>query len=309
MARIPAVILLLVAAATPALARDWSGPGPFPVGVRTRTFTKTSVTTGQPRVLTTTVWYPTTRGSGTPEQFGLRDAKVRRGHFPLIIYSHGNCGLPTEASYLTMALASWGFVVAAPPHPGNTRGEPCIENFIDSGANRVPDVRFTIDGMLAETASTGSPFARRIRPAGIGITGASFGGFTTLWAAQREPRFTAAMAAVPGGANVIDPSPITIPLMVQGAENDQIVPFVPESENAFAKGSGPRYLVKLLSTSHASFADECGCLPTDIPQSEAHRLVRRYAVPFFLRYLKDGRAAGKALTREEPGVVLTAEPK
>lgn len=304
-----ATLLFLLAVTTPALPRDWSAPGPFPVGVRTLTFTKTSVTSGEPRVLTTTVWYPATRHSGTPEEVGRRDAKVRRGRFPLIIYSHGNCGLPTEASYLTTALASHGFVVAAPPHPGNTRGEPCLENFLDSGANRVPDVRFTLDGMLAEAASSGSPFSKRIRPTGIGMTGGSFGGFTTLWAAQQEPRFTAAMAGVPGGANLIDPGPITIPLMVQGAENDQIVAFVPESENAFAKGSGPRYLVKLLSTSHLSFFDQCGCLPTDIPQAEAHRLVLRYAVPFFLRYLKDGRAAGKALTREEPGVVLTAEPR
>src|SRR6185436_19323492 len=91
----------------------------LPVGVSTLTFTKTSVTTGEPRALATVVWYPAVRKSGTSEALGLRDATPRRGKFPLVVFSHGTCGSPTEASYLTMAISSQGFVVAAPPHPGN----------------------------------------------------------------------------------------------------------------------------------------------------------------------------------------------
>ncbi|HEV7731851.1 MAG TPA: hypothetical protein VGR62_06800 [Candidatus Binatia bacterium] len=305
------VVLLLLVLAGPALARDWTKPGPYAVGVRTLTFTKTSVTTGEPRVLTTTVWYPTVKRSGTLEEFGRRDAKVKPGRYPLIIYSHGNCGLPTEASYLTMALASWGFVVAAPPHPGNTRddGAACIANFADSGVNRVPDVQFTLDGMLAEAVSPSSPFNRRIRTTDIGMSGGSFGGFTTLFAVQQDARFTAAMANVPGGYDVLaGGSDITIPTMIQGAADDQVVPFATESARLFTKLAGPRYLVKVFSTSHLSFFDECGCLPTDIPQDDAHRLIVHYAVPFFLHYLRDGRAAGKSIEKPTTGVDLTAEP-
>lgn len=308
--RRPLAAAILLAVATSAAARDWSKPGPYAVGVRTLTFTKTSVTTGAPRMLATRIWYPTVKRSGTPSPLGRVDAKVKKGRFPLIMYSHGSCGDPDESTYLTMALASWGFIVAAPPHPGNTSADgfaACLTDFGDSGANRVPDVRFTLDAMLAENAAPGSPFASRIREAGIGITGGSYGGFTTLWSAQQDARFTAAMAGVPGGADVVQP--LAIPLLVQGAENDEIVPFTPESEKAFAKGAGPRYLVKLLDATHLSFFDECsGCPATNVPQDEAHRLVLRYAVPFFLRYLKDGRAAGKALTKPVSGVELTAEP-
>lgn len=306
-----ALVLLLLALAAPAFARDWTKPGPYAVGVRTLTFTKTSVTTGAPRVLATTVWYPTVKRSGTPEQFGRRDAKVRPGRYPLIIYSHGNCGLPTEASYLTMALASWGFVVAAPPHPGNLRtdGGACLANFNDSAVNRVPDVRFTLDAMLAEAVSASSPFDKRIRTSGIGMSGGSFGGFTTLLSVQQDARFSAAMANVPGGFAVIDTGPdITIPTMIQGAEDDQVVPFDVESVPLFGTLAGPRYLVKVHSTSHLSFFDECGCLPTDIPQADAHRIIINYAVPFFLHYLRDGRAAGKSIQRPISGVELTAEP-
>ncbi|MCW5889988.1 MAG: prolyl oligopeptidase family serine peptidase [bacterium] len=209
-----------------------------------------------------------------------------------------------------MALASWGFIVAAPPHPGNTRADgfgACLQAFADSARNRVPDVRFTLDSVLAESTTRTSPFAKRIRPTGIGITGGSYGGFTTLWSAQQDTRFTAAMANVPGGADVI--APLGIPLMVQGAEKDEIVPFTPESEKAFARGAGPRYLVKLLDATHLSFFDDCnGCPATNVPQGEAHRLIVRYAVPFFTRYLKNGRAAGRALTKPVAGVELTAEP-
>src|SRR5262245_7356917 len=89
----------------------------FPVGVTTLTFTKTSVTSGTPRPLPTVIWYPAVGRTGTPEPLGRRDATMRRGRFPLIVFSHGTCGRPSEASYLTMALAAQGFVVAAPPHP------------------------------------------------------------------------------------------------------------------------------------------------------------------------------------------------
>ena len=99
------------------------------------------------------------------------------------------------------------------------------------------------------------------------------------------------------GFDFVAPGPdITIPTMIQGAENDQVVPYLTESERLFTKLAGPRYLVKLLSTSHLSFFDTCGCLPTDIPQAEAHRLVLRYAVPFFLHYIAS-KGAVIAMTR------------
>lgn len=304
------VLTALLSIPWPAAARDWSARGPHAVGVRTLTWTKSSATTGEPRVMATTIWYPTVKRSGTPETLGLRDAKVKKGRFPLIIYSHGNCGRPTEATYLTMTLASWGFVVAALPHPGNTADDPtCLANFFDSGVNRPADTQFVLDQLLAETANPSSPFAKRIRPTGIGMSGGSFGGFTTLFTAQQEPRFTAALANVPGGWDFISPRPqITIPTMIAGAEDDQVVPFETESRRLFGKLDGPRYLVEVLSTSHLSFFDTCGCLPTDIPQDEAHRIILRYAVPFFMHYLKDGRAAGKAIGQQISGVELTAEP-
>lgn len=203
---------LLLAAAAPARARG-------AVGVTTLSVATTSVTTGLPRPLPTVVWYPAVSHTGTAEALGLRDARARRGRFPLVVFSQGTCGRPTEATYLTMALATQGFVVAAPPHPGNTADDGlatclALATTVDSAANRVPDVRAVIDAMLAEDATRASRFHRRLRKGAVGIAGLSFGGFTTLLAAQQEPRARAALALVPGGTGFLQPDPIGIPAMV-----------------------------------------------------------------------------------------------
>jgi predicted dienelactone hydrolase len=288
-----------------------------PVGVTTILFDKTSATTGAPRALPTLVWYPAKAHTGIPEALGLRDAAVRPGRYPLIIYSHGACGRNREATYLTKALAARGFIVAAPPHPGNTADDPtCVAGFIDSAVNRVPDVRFVLDGMLAQASDRSSLFHRRIDTERLGITGLSFGGFTTLLAAQFEPRFDAAFSLVPGGSAALGPGGITIPTLVMGAERDQIVGYA-ESENVYALLHGPRYLVEILAANHLSAVDDCFnhdlnvdlCRPQDISQDDAHRLILRYALPFFQRYLRGKRPAGRQLTKQVEGVIVTAEPK
>jgi len=289
-----------------------------PVGVTTITFTKTSVTTGAPRVLDTVVWYPAKPRTGTAEALGLRDAAIRPGKYPLVIFSHGNCGEPTEATYFTMALARLGFIVAAPPHVGNraSDGVACFTSFGDSYLNRVPDVRFVLDGMLAQAGDRSSRFYRRIRSDQLAMSGLSFGGYTTLLAVQREPRFTAAFSLVPGGVEALDPGDIPIPTLVIGAEHDTIVGF-PESQEAYQRLAGPRFLVEVLAANHLSAVDSCFnqqlgvslCVPGDISQDEAHRLILHYALPFFRRYERGVRSAGHVLVRPTPGVVLTAEPQ
>ena len=319
--RLSIVLLgLIVLGAPPAAAGGSGRSAAARVGVTTLTFTKTSVSDGAPRPLATVVWYPAVPRTGTAEALGLRDAAIRRGRFPLIVFSHGTCGRPTEASYLTMGLASRGFVVAAPPHPGNTAEEfpGCISATaaVDAFRNRVPDVRFVVDSLLAETADPSSRFAHRLRPDAIGISGLSFGGLTALLAAQQEPRLRAVLALVPGGTALLDPADITLPTMVIGAQRDQVVGFA-ESAQAYQRLAGPRLLVELLAANHLSVVDDCFnhdlgvsfCVPDDIPQDAAHGLVLHYALPFFRRYLANKQDAVHQLVRSVPGVRLEAEPR
>ena len=280
------------------------------MGVKTLTFTKMSVTTGELRPLETTIWYPAVAGTGTPEVLGRRDARVRRGRFPLVIFSHGACGQSTAASYLMKALAADGFVAAAPAHVGHTKADGnavCRANRVDTYLNRIPDVQFVIDEMLALDAARRSPFARRLRRRALGLTGVSFGGFTTLLGAQREPRLRAVLPMVPGGIGVLDPGDVVTPTMVIGAELDHTTGF-PASIEAYEKLAGPRFLVKLLGADHLSVTDECIPLCGTLDPEEGRRLVLRYALPFFRRYLKNERGAARALRKTVQGVELTAAP-
>jgi predicted dienelactone hydrolase len=108
---------------------------------------------------------------------------------------------------------------------------------------------------------------------------------------------------VPGGSGAL--RTIGVPTMVIGSEHDAVVGYH-ESEVAYAKLAGPRYLVELLAANHLSVVDDCDrrarnanlCVPTDISQEDAHRLVLNYAVPFFRRYLlSKKRAVIRAPTR------------
>lgn len=311
MSRTPFAEMLLAMLACVVLTAPASAASKYDVGITTITFTKNSVTTGQPRPLATLIWYPAVPGTGTDDPLGIgkRDADVVAKQFPWIVFSHGNCGRPRESSYLTKALASRGFIVAAPSHTGNTADDPnCGAVFVDSFTNRVPDVRFILDSMLAENANPASRFADRLRAEDVGIAGLSFGGYTTMSAAQLEPRLRAALAMVTGGTDVLGPNDITIPTMLIGADNDHIVGYA-DSLKAYDRLAGPRFLIKLLGADHLSVVNDCFPLCSELPQEAAHRIVVRSATSFFRYFLDQGHSGGRGSIRPMPRSELTAEPR
>jgi predicted dienelactone hydrolase len=311
-----AAVLLL---ATTALAiPDGTTPGPHPVGITTRTFVKPSETTGEARQLETIIWYPAVEGTGTAEGGVFRDATVIRRRWPLVMFSHGSCAFPAQSSFFTARLASWGFVVAAPPHPGNTIADypGCSEpaQFADSFANRAADIRFVIDQLLLP----GGPFAGVLNGRRIGVTGHSFGGQTTLrvLAADRRVRAGLSMAPVVAG---IEDLRIDVPTMIFAAELDTLTPLDTDARGSYDLLEGPRFFVEVLNAGHCAFAVGCipaacglGCEPSNLPPSETQKITMRYGVPFFLRYVAGKHRFGKLLrARAAPPnvVVLEARPR
>ena len=68
--------------------------------------------------------------AASASQASIENAIVRQaaeiatdGPFPLVVYSHGSGGIRYLASYYTEAIASHGYVVAAPDHTGNTAAD------------------------------------------------------------------------------------------------------------------------------------------------------------------------------------------
>lgn len=206
------------------MAYDPFARGPHPVGVRTEHLSDPA---RAERAVPVELWYPATdaHAGDAPDAYELfpglervpqdavRDATPRAGRHPLVLFSHGFGGHRRQSTFLCTHLASHGYVVAACDHTGNTVFDVMQEAMrVRSGGtppdtiatlrafigDRPADVRFVIDRVL-EGSLGGHVDGKR-----IGVTGHSFGGWTTLAVIGADPRICAAMPLAPAGG----PSPL-----------------------------------------------------------------------------------------------------
>lgn len=111
---------------------------------------------------------------------------------PVVVISHGLASEPAEKSKLAKHLASYGFFVVMPQHPGSDR--LYLESFITSFRrelsdleefiNRPLDISFTLDELERRNAAE---FAGRLDLDNVGIYGHSYGGYTALAVAGATP--------------------------------------------------------------------------------------------------------------------------
>jgi predicted dienelactone hydrolase len=164
--------------------------GPWNVGHR-RTFAMPPHVSGTSFI---ELWYPTDDTTGTLTEYFLanmsfailnvdstvafEDAGVASGSFPLIAFSHGSGGIPNQSIEVCEALASHGFIVIAAEHINNTFIGPSQPGSV-TARQRPKDVSWMIDYMLARSADGGDDFSGSIDSSKIGVSGHSFGGFTT----------------------------------------------------------------------------------------------------------------------------------
>jgi predicted dienelactone hydrolase len=106
---------------------------------------------------------------------------------PLIIISHGLGSDRNTYSYLARHLASYGFAVAVPEHPGSNARQ-IQDLFIGAANNVIPpdefinrplDVKYLLD-QLDEQSQTNPLFTGRYLLNRVGIVGQSMGGYTGL---------------------------------------------------------------------------------------------------------------------------------
>ena len=289
--------------------------GPYPVGVMTyEGIYDTSRTDqwGNPRHLVTEVWYPATEAArGQPgKAYDLEDLmtdqertevqqagitipldqtvavenaapRLEGGPYPLIAFSHGQAGMRWQSTYYTVQLASHGYVVIAPDHPGDT-----LQDAFDLGADpplldsffaRELDIAFLIsyftcideptlvtdfvcigaDDMMWGMTPTHAATAE------IGVTGHSYGALTSLRAGILDSRVKAIVPQAPtnavealfdlGGTAAV----IKTPSLIEGAGKDQTLPFCENADEAYTQTSQPRALVNLVNGGHFTFSDLC----------------------------------------------------
>jgi predicted dienelactone hydrolase len=106
---------------------------------------------------------------------------------PLIVISHGLGSDRSSYAYLARQLASYGFAVAVPEHPGSNTDQ--LKALISGRANQVTepaefinrplDIKFLLD-VITRRSQSDPRFAGRINLQQIGVVGQSFGGYTAL---------------------------------------------------------------------------------------------------------------------------------
>lgn len=296
--------------------------GPHPVGVITLAVADRE---NPERVVPIDLWYPaaaSARGgdldpdNGTDHPFGVHhaavaDAAPAAGEFPLLLFSHGNSGLRRQSTFLTTHLASWGFVVAAPDHLGNTFTEMFVLDLeqrkaahLAARVNRPRDLLACIE--VAGENADGRP---RVNAERIGVVGHSFGGWTAMKMPAREPRVRAVCGLAPAsepfvGRKAFEPGELPfragVASLVVAGVDDVLVDLETSVKPLYQRLAPPRALLGVDGADHFHFCDRIELLHTNhlhtprvglprpvrpltelLPEERVHRLVRGLVTAFF----------------------------
>jgi dienelactone hydrolase len=344
--------------------------GPYPVGVKTVVLvdsTREDPYAGGPRTLVTEVWYPAgdgARGKAATrflEFFGahpeagaafvshfkgkmeevekrfisvaVRNAPLRTGKFPLLVFSHGNGGLRHQNVCQLDHLASHGYVIASPDHTGNA-GVTILDDKVlpydrkgrsRSSEDRPRDVSFILDRLLEENHKEGSWLQGALDQEAIGVFGHSFGGFTCCRVAESDPRVKAILPMT-----LAYSKPASIPVMLMLGELDRTVEKAGNAMSvAYYVGcTGPKYLLTLKRGGHFSFSDmdrinpnfgdgigtektKDGKTVEFLPSELTKEIINAYSLAFFDSILRKDAKAGEFLrTNAYPEEVeLRSEPR
>ncbi|MFZ1866317.1 MAG: hypothetical protein WAU39_19015 [Polyangiales bacterium] len=187
--------------------------GPYEVGYRQMTISYDAVASTEPRELVLRVWYPAEPDSGAslarysigdglvdlPAVYALDAPPVTEdGDLPFVIYSHGNGGEGLLAYPYGELMASYGWVLVAPNHTGNTAldflGSP--DPFVRVALDRPHDITAIIDEF--ESGLSGDELAGKADTSAVLLFGHSFGGYTTFAAGGADVDFDVLNAGCDG---------------------------------------------------------------------------------------------------------------
>jgi predicted dienelactone hydrolase len=227
---------------------------------------------------------------------------------PVVVFSHGFGGCPTQSRFLTAGLAARGYWVFAPFHrdagcgPKKAAAQPPRHRFGDPSAwgdltyaDRVDDVRAVVAALKAPE------WSRRVDVAQLAIAGHSLGGYTALsiggaWTLMRMPGVRAVLALAPYTTPFVvrgTMNEVTLPVMFQsGALDKAITAAIAKRGGAYDEARGPKYFVDFARARHWSWGN--------VPNA-AHDAMLAYAAAFLDRYVR-GEAEERTLTTRLPGV-------
>src|SRR5882672_7687591 len=282
-------------------AADLGALGSFPVGVTTTLLVdsgRTDAFTKEPRTLVTEIWYPATDdarplsknkysdflpGGVTSEaakyvqktyklpvaamdrifwNHAVRDARMRQGKFPLIVFSHGNGGNRHQNTFWCDYLASHGYVIVSADHVGNANmtilnGKPITyqgDQRAASAIDRPKDMSFLLDQMTFWNKGGDKRFAGKLALDAPCASGMSFGAMTSVDVVALDPRFKS-MIAMSGAS--LSHTNVTVPSLWMLGQEDRTIGtagnFLIRSHHSMH--TGPSFLLELKDGGHYSFTD------------------------------------------------------
>jgi pimeloyl-ACP methyl ester carboxylesterase len=222
---------------------------------------------------------------------------------PLLVLAHGFGGLPEKFDAFARAVATTGFVVAAPAFPLTNENAPGGH---DAGLGDVVsqpgDVSFVITQLLAEAATPGTLLADHPRASDVAVLGHSLGGVTAIALTRkpccRDARVRAAIFVSAPALTLTDaffPGPFDSngpPTMVMQGTDDTTVPYS-TALALYGLLQPPRVLVGLSGAGHSEALESQAEPP--IP---ARRAAQTATVGFLNAILRgDGAALDTALAQ------------
>lgn len=273
--------LTLAACAAPeplALPDDPAARG-VPVGVSTWTLEHTTVE----------VWYPASdAAAGDPTEVvdlgafipasvtevlgpvplpeldpgAIRDAPLRTPEvpYPAVLFSHGFGGYRLQSLDFAVHLASRGYVVVAPDHPGRMLGDllPCLFTpALDgcdlsgmAGDDPAPEhLEQALERLLAEAAEGGA-LEGAVDTGRLGISGHSAGAGSAATLGGEDERFSAVLPMSTSSAPDRD-----VPALLMAGTCDGVIPAA-STEAAF-EGMDQGHLLSIAGAGHLAFSDIC----------------------------------------------------
>jgi predicted dienelactone hydrolase len=300
---------------------------------------------GQEEVLTVAVWYPTAAWP-KPYNYGgptrgcvAVDAApgAEGGPYPLLLFSHGYGGSGISAVFFTEALASHGWIVAAPDHHdrhsavrirtgpvkgGDRRGllqygrEIAASGPGDRGKflYRLDEMQCVLDGLLAS-----DQFGKLIDKDRIAVGGHSFGGFTALGlcgtiAERHDARIRAVLLFSTGAGGYLfteaELAAVKMPSMLHLGERERARnqkrgkhTMAELTGKIYASLSPPKYMLEIKDAGHFSFNNCFDETPRARGQSgaeEQHEVIRRYSIAFLEKYVAGRKDLDRVLDRNDP---------
>ena len=243
----------------------------YAVGVTTRTFVDESRPTPANgtaaelpnRTLVTEIWYPTPGAVNATA--ATRDAPLAPGGpYPLVLFVHGSSSSRTVYTYLTIGLASAGYLVAAADFPLTALDTPGGESDLHV-TDEVGDLSFLCDSLKAVSGDTTDALHSAVDGLGYAVVGHSTGGAVGELAAfaptdsaiTHDPRVKA-VVPLSGDACMFDAAFFktrATPIFVIGGSDDLFVPVADNGQWVFDNTSAPHLMATLIGGSHIYYTD------------------------------------------------------